>query len=168
MSVCLLLWGCTDVGSFTTSPGECYKGKIVDAEFVRTGFNPDITLSLTLNTDSLADGRGSAGMMWTSDQTFIAATVSQMEELAHDSLSQFQFPGGRIRNYLVYTMPTDGVAAMVVISLMENQQVEVRVMRPEVDPCATTEDGECDETVTEPLFGVFRLDLDESCQVPEP
>lgn len=166
-ALAILAWGCTDVGSFTTDPGECYEGKIVDAGFVRTGFSRNITLSLTLDTDSLADGRGSAGMMWTSDRTFNGATVSQMEELAHDSLSQFQFPGGRIRNYLVYTMATDGAPAMVVISLMENQQIEVRIMRPSFDPCAM-EDGECDEDVVEPLFGVFRLDLDEECGIAQP
>ncbi len=164
----LLLLGssCTDIGSFTTRMGECYRGKITGADFVRTGFHENVHLSLTLDTDALADGRGSAGMLWTGDQLFSAATISQMEELAHDSLSQFQFPGGRIRNYLVYVMASDGSPAMVVISLMENEQVEVRVMRPEFDPCAG-EPNECDAPAIDALFGVFRLTLDEDCTIPE-
>jgi hypothetical protein len=157
---------CTDIGTFTTDPGECYRGEVVEAEFVRTGFADHVQLSLTLNTDALAEGAGSAGTLSTSDQIFLSSAISQMEELAHDTLSQFQFPGGRIRNYLVYVMATDGAPAMMVISLMEDEHVEVRIMRPEMDPCMGL-DEDCDIEPIEPLFGVFRLSLDTSCSAAD-
>ena len=157
---------CTDVGSFTTEPGECYRGQIVSASFVRTGFEPGTLLSLTFDTSALADGIGEAGVMWTSDGRFTASSLRQMEELAHDSLSQFQFPGGRIRNYLLNAIPEDGVPAIVVVSLMENGLVEARILRPAMEICPPGDEG-CAEPVSyDALFGVFRLDIDSSCFAP--
>jgi len=147
---------CTDVGSFTTDPGECYRGKVVAANFVRQGFEADTYLSLTLDTDALADGTGAAGVVWTSDGRFQAAAVSQMEQLAHDSLALLQFPGGRIRNYLAHAAASDGSQSMLVISLMENDKVEVRVLRP----------AGADPDLQPSLFGVFDLEIDNSCDVP--
>lgn len=164
----LLSCACTDIGDFTTRLGECYRGEVVGASFVRTGFDAGTRLSMTLDTNALADGQGSAGVMWTSDGRFAATSFAQMRELAHDSLSQFNFPGGRLRNYLVYAVATDGVPAMVVISLMENGLVEVRIMRQEMSVCPLGETG-CPSPVTfEPLFGLFRLDIDDTCTPPGP
>jgi hypothetical protein len=164
----LLSCACTDIGDFSTRTGECYRGEIVGASFVRTGFDEGTRLSMTLDTNALAGGQGSAGVMWTSDGLFTASSIAQMRELAHDSLSQFNFPGGRLRNYLVYVVAADGVPAMVVISLMENGLVEVRVMRQSMDVCPFGE-TDCASPVTfEPLFGLFRLDIDDTCNAPEP
>ena len=161
-----LCGACLDVGSFTTQPGECYQGSIVNAEFVRTGFAEDTRLSMTFDTSALADGRGPAGIMWSSDGRFTASTIGQMQELAHDSLSQFQFPGGRIRNYLLNVVAADDVQATVIISLMENSLVEARIMRPAMEICPPG-DHDCAEPVSyEALFGVFRLELDGSCTAP--
>jgi len=148
--------GCTDIGSFSTDFGECYRGNVVAAEFVRTGFDQNVQLSLTLDISALSVGRGQAGEIWTSDGRFNGAAVSQMEQLAHDNISLFQFPGGRIRNYLAHATPTDDAPAAVVISLMENDKVEVRVIRAAI---------ESDRSIV-PLFGVFRLSLDEQCNLP--
>lgn len=148
--------GCTDLGSFSTTYGECYRGNIVTAEFVRTGFDQNAQLSLTLDVSALSEGRGDAGQIWSNDGRFNGAIVSQMEQLAHDNLSLFQFPGGRIRNYLAHATATDGSPAVIVISLMEDGRVEARVIRAA---------PENDRTVL-PLFGVFRLSLDEQCNLP--
>ena len=165
LSGLFLVCGCTDIGSYSTEAGECYSGTVVDADFVRAGFEPGTRLSLTLNTDALASGSGTAGLMWSSDGRFRTEVVSQMGQLAHDSLSQFQFPGGRIRNYLVYVEAADGPPAMVVISLMENELVEVRVMRP-ATVCDPETWDECEDGTLPALFGVFSLNLDESCTMP--
>ena len=157
---------CMDVGSFTTQPGECYRGSIVNASFVRTGFDEGTHLSMTFDTSALADGRGPAGVMWSSDGRFTASTIGQMSQLAHDSLSQFQFPGGRVRNYLLNVIAADGVPATVVISLMENGLVEARVMRPEMDICPPGEESCASPVSYEALFGVFRLEIDGSCYAP--
>jgi len=166
VSTVILCAACTDVGSFSTEVGECYRGTIEDASFVRAGFETGVKLSLTLDTDALADGRGSAGVLWTSDGIFDDATISQMEQLAHDSLSLFQFPQGRIRNYLLYVPASDGAPATVVISLMENEEVEVRIMRPKIDLCEEG-DEDCDNSGSPPaLFGVFKLLRETGCTVP--
>lgn len=148
--------GCTELGSFSTTYGECYRGNIVAAEFVRTGFDQSAQLSLTLDVSALSEGHGAAGQIWSNDGRFNGAIVHQMEQLAHDNLSLFQFPGGRIRNYLAHATPTDGAPAAIVISLMEDGRVEVRVIRSA---------PEHDRSVL-PLFGVFRLSLDEQCGLP--
>jgi hypothetical protein len=162
----ILLASCQDVGSFTTQPGECYRGSVVNAEFVRTGFDEDTLLSLTFDTAALADGRGPAGVMWSSDGRFTASSIGQMEQLAHDSLSQFQFPGGRVRNYILNVVAADDVPATVIISLMENGLVEARIMRPAMNICPPGDD-ECLSPVSyDALFGVFRLAIDDSCFAP--
>jgi hypothetical protein len=164
-SLCL---SCMDVGSFTTQPGECYRGYVVGASFVRTGFEEGTRLSLTFDTSALADGRGPAGVMWTSDGRFDAAAIGQMTQLASDPLSQFQFPGGRIRNYLLNVVAADGVPATVVISLMENGIVEARIVRPSMEICPPGDDGCAAPVSYDALFGVFRLEIDESCYAPTP
>ncbi len=145
---------CTNVGEYSTAPGECYVGKIVNSDFVRSDtLNPDIELIMTLDADAL--GRGEEGATFTtSDGIFHNTPVRQMTELAHDSLSLLQFPGGRVRNYLAHASPTTGSPATIVISLMENNEIEVRVLRPDLDP----DDGE--DTA---LFGVFGLVRKDEC-----
>ena len=150
------LLGCEDPDAFTTSPGECYAGEIVGADFVREGFPDGIRAYLTLDAANLARGLGDAGRVWTGDGRFDGAAVSQMKELAHDSLSLFQFPGGRVRNYMAHATAVDGAPAMLVISLMEDEGVELRVLRPPVAGAPELD----------PLFGVFRLDIDSRCSPP--
>ena len=57
-------------------------------------------------------------------------------------------------NYLAYAQPTRGFAATVVISLMENEEVEVRILRP---------DDDLDDQEDTAIFGVFRLGLVKGC-----
>ena len=153
---------CTDIGSFSTGEGECYRGKIVDADYVRSGFEPGITLSLTLDTSVLATGSGSAGLLWTSDGIFEAATIRQMKQIAHDPFSLFQFPGGRIKNYLVHVPVSNGTLAIAVISLMENQEVEIRIMQPN----SFIQLPKDEKKESKDLFGVFRLKHEPECTVP--
>jgi hypothetical protein len=168
IAAAFLSCACTNIGDFSTGAGECYRGQIVDAPFILAGFEAGTVLSMTFNTDALADGEGAAGVLWTSDGRFHASSISQMEQLSHDSLSEFQFPGGRIRNYLVYAVAADGVPAMVVISLMENGLVEARVMRQAMSVCPLGETGCASPVQYEPLFGLFRLDVDDACAAPDP
>ncbi len=159
--------GCNSVGDFSTGPDECYEGPIVTADYVRSSsLSVLTTLTLTLNTGALSECRIDAesedaessicepgAHITTNDEprTFDNAPVRAIKQVPHDSISLLQFPGGRIRNYVAYAYPTEGPAATVVISLMENDEVEVRIMRPpgyEEFP---------------DLFGVFRLVRKEGC-----
>ena len=148
--------GCADEDAFTTSSGECFRGAIVGADIVRAGFDAEVRALLTIDVRRLAGGTGEAGRLWTTDRLFEAAPVSQMQQISNDTISLFQFPGGRIRNYLAHARAGDGTPAMVVISLMENDSVELRIIRPP--------SGEAGGPPT--LFGVFRLALDEQCTLP--
>lgn len=90
---------------------------------------------------------------------FDAVALLPIEHLAHDALSQYSFPGGgRVRNYIFgarfsSSAPTGAVPryAMVFVSLMENGQIEVRVIAPSV----LAPDGRTE--LMSPLFGVFVL-----------
>ena len=149
---------CQDVGEYSTAMGECYKGEIIASGFVRKGFGTGVTLTLSVDTNALGRGDPAAGYLSTSDGTFRDAPVSQMEPLSHDSLSLFQFPGGRVQNYLAHATPVSGQSALVVISLMENEDVEVRVLRPA---------GQGDDS-SPALFGVFHTVLVDGCDSPGP
>jgi hypothetical protein len=152
-----LAGACADEDAFTTGAGECFRGRIVGADFVRTGFDERAGALFTIDVRALTGGSASAGRLWITDGTFSDAAVSQMEQISSDAISLLQFPGGRIRNYLAHALPADGAPAVLVISLMENDRVELRVIRPP----AGTDDG------PPALFGVFRLSLDENCAIPE-
>jgi hypothetical protein len=94
---------------------------------------------------------------------FHHAPLLAIDGLAHDTLSQYSFPGGgRLHNYIFsvrFAGETDEgqVArdAMIFVSLMETGRIEVRAIAPSV----LTEDGE-DERLPA-LFGVFVLRRDE-------
>ncbi|MCP4675881.1 MAG: hypothetical protein GY854_10315 [Deltaproteobacteria bacterium] len=149
---------CTNIGDFSTDENECYEGQIVEVQYVRSK-TLDAETVMTMTLDSNALGQGDEGATITTDDgTFNGSKVSQMEQLTHDSLSMLQFPGGRVRNYLAYARPTRGSPATIVISLMENDEVEVRVMRPDFD---------ANDNEDSSLFGVFRLVRKELCSVEE-
>ncbi len=148
--------GCADEDAFTTTAGECFRGGIIGADFVRTGFSTEVRATLTLDVRAMTSGIGEAGRLWTSDRTFEGEVVDQMSQITNDTISLLQFPGGRIRNYLAHARAEDGTPVMLVISLMENDSVELRIIRP---PSG-------DASGPHALFGVFRLALDEQCRLP--
>jgi hypothetical protein len=156
MALLVVAAACSDEDAFTTSPGECFRGGIIGADFVRTGFDAEVRALLTVDVRNLTNAIGEAGRLWTTDRLFEAAPVNQMRQVSNDTISLFQFPGGRIRNYLAHARAADGTPATIVISLMENDSVELRIIRP---PSG-------DSSGPPALFGVFRLALDEQCTLP--
>ena len=147
---------CTNIGDYNTAAGECYEGNIAGADYVRSKtFDDDVGLTLTIDLDALVAGdQKGGGTITTDDGRFLDAKIAQLQQLSHDSLSLFQFPGGRVRNFLAFANPTDGHPATVIISLMENDAVELRILRSDPIPA-----DELDET----LFGVFRLLRRDDC-----
>jgi hypothetical protein len=124
-------------------------------------------------TDELDDTTPSAGTLDTyvcpeeiqrceaSDRTqgsFDRAALEPIARLAHDALSEYDFPGGgRLRNYLLSARSTVSTAqgdvernAMVFLSLMESGTIEARVIAP-----SARRDG---VDVAPALFGVFLLE----------
>jgi hypothetical protein len=146
------------LADYSTQPGECYEGEIVAAQFMGdSGFDNGVRLQLTIDARALGRGEENAAVINTSDGMFVDASVRQMEQLVHDSLWLFQFPGGRWRNFLAHALPAAGDPALIVVSLMENEDVEVRILRPALSAGEVPSDG------NQPLFGIFRLQLKDGC-----
>jgi hypothetical protein len=155
-----LLWmvGCTSVGEYTTGPGECYQGDIVvvAAEYQTqddVALDTNSTLTMILDVEALEYGEPGTTIT-TNNHLFVNADVVQMYQLNYDTLSMLQFPTGRVLNYLAYAQPTSGSSATVIVSLMENLDVEVRILRPDENP-----DDEEDTSI----FGVYRLIRRKDC-----
>ena len=145
------LLGCDNLSDYSTKNGSCYMGDIIDADFLRAGtFEAGVRLTMSLDVDALSAGGDEGAVLTTSDGLFQNSSARQMPEVTRDSLSQLSFPGGRVRNYLAYATDANGIPTNVVISLMENGDVEVRIFRPGV-------------TAEQSLFGVFRLEMNEFC-----
>lgn len=147
----LALGGCDDITRFGTGPDESYCGQIVPGGFVRQGFAPGVRLRLHLDTDRL---QVAPGDLATDDGLLSDAQLRPIPQLAHDSLSTMSFGEGRVRNLLFGAQPEDGAAVYVIISLLENESVEVRILRG-----APATQGEAPPAAEHgpDLFGVFPL-----------
>jgi hypothetical protein len=149
------LTSCENLSDYSTQDGSCYVGNIIDADFVRAGaFDAKVRLTMSLDVDALSGGKENGAVITTSDGLFNSAPVKQMIEMTRDSLSLLDFPGGRVKSYLAYAPDAAGRVVNVVISLMENGDVETRIFRPSLTP-------------DDALFGVFRLEKNEFCNAPE-
>lgn len=150
--------GCSDLEGYRGT----FEGQIVgqsDAEdFIRRGFPADTTLSMPFDPSTATSSPGSITTR-TADGTisfFERAPLLAIAPLEHDLLSAYDFPDGRVRNYIFATRVRDdpgpgagvdglgGRDATVFVSLMKGGAIEVRVV---VGAGA--------------LFGLFRLEKPE-------
>jgi hypothetical protein len=145
----LLAAGCDDLGQFD---GE-FRGLVVGAEdtsFVRRGFPAGTEMELEFSPSA---ARSQPGRVSTSDGTFHNTELRFIAPLEHDALSLYDFPGGRVQNYVFAARTEERIDlpvrdAMVFLSLMHDDTIEVRV----VAGAGVEEDGD--------YFGLFRLDPD--------
>jgi hypothetical protein len=144
------LGGCKDVDDFTTHEGEHYCGAVVAGPFVRDGFGPAVKLRLSFDAAAIAQGPGTIS---TDDGLFVDARLLPIPQVFHDPLSTLQFGEGQKRS-LLYALapsgPAGGAPLSVILSLMENGQIEVRLFRAG-DP-KTNEPAQAAS-----YFGVFPL-----------
>jgi hypothetical protein len=129
------LVGCRDVSRFTTS-GDHYEGSVVPADFVRIGIGADTKACLTIDANRLQEAPGTFS---TDDGRFRAVPLRSIAPIWHDPLSTLSFGEGRLEN-LIYgaaaSSPFDsgaGEDVLVVISLMQARDVEVRLIHPRGD-----------------------------------
>jgi len=172
--ICIAL-GCDDLDDFRTGGDEVFRGTVAGGEtgeegsFIRRGFVAGTRLELTFNPDFSLQ----------SDEAIVPGTISTFKPggeddddevagdfqntaldvispLAHDPLTKYSFPGGgRIRNYIFSALyPEDARTrgAFVFVSLMEDKDIEVRIIAPRVQSAC-----ESDDALDRELFGVFRL-----------
>lgn len=151
------LAACRDVTRFS-SKGDHFEGSVVKGSFVRSGVIEDSRMCLTLDTDHLQDAPGS---LTTSDGRFRAAPLRPIPQIWHDPLSTLAFGDGRVQNLLYAASPSsvDAEASeaqdvMVIVSLMQTDHIEVRLLRG----APQTDAGPPPPGVGRALFGVFTLD----------
>lgn len=155
--------GCRDLERFDTKPGEAYCGNIVAAPFVRTsersgGFRQDLRLRLRLDADNLDTTPGSIATDDAADgpcapeATFDEAVLQAVPEISHDELFLMNFGSGRDHNVLAWAQSSCRGPMLVVVSLMRNDDVEVRLMTP--PPQQVNSDPEDEQR---PAFALFPL-----------
>ena len=134
----LVLGGCHDLDRFDTSNGDAYCGSIVTAPFIRdTSYPPNMRMQLHLDTSTLTTTPGDIS---TDDELCSAGPLiknSQMRALAEvqsDPLSQMQFGEGREQNLFAWVDTTCQGTLLAIVSLMQNDDVEVRLLKPEPAP----------------------------------
>ena len=162
----LLSQACTENSDFSNTENDCYKGAIVNADFLLGCFDPSTEMYLKLDVDQLERGCPDAAFITTTDNRFDRAPVQQPEHIAVDSLSTFNFPSGRNKNYLAFVHQDDAIPSTAVISLMENGKVEVRLIRLSTPALTCSEDTNTAEDCSSPnanLFGLFQLKRTTDC-----
>jgi hypothetical protein len=150
-------FACRDVTRFS-SKGDRFEGTVVKGSFVRSGVGEDARMCLTLDTDHLQDAPGS---ITTSDGRFKQAALRPIPQIWHDPLSTLSFGDGRVQNLVYAVSPLIGEAGveeaqdiMVIVSLMQTDHVEVRLMRG----APQTDGGQRPTGVASTVFGIFNLD----------
>ena len=156
----VVLVACADTGRFSTDKDkdESWCGTVTSPSFVRAGIEPGTKLRLLLDADAL---QTSPGRIWTSPlatgERFTATKLEVIPQLMHDPLSTLTFGEGRLKNALAVA-DLGGSQVIVVVSLMQSNEVEVRLLRG-----ATTGDAGAPPL----LFGVFRLTREQgNCGLP--
>lgn len=160
----LLSFACKDLERYDTQGGEAYCGNIVGAEFIRTptrlgGFSQELRVRVTFDSSSLNSSPGTLSSNDTSgpcapEPTFNAAPFIPIQELSSDPLSQLSFGDGRDYNFIAWVESSCRGPVMAVVSLMNDQQLELRLLRaPEQTP-----EGQ------RPSFALFRTERSQgSC-----
>jgi len=145
--VVVLLAACRDVSRFS-SRGDRFEGSVVTGSFVRAGVGPDVKMCLTLDTDRLQDAPGAIS---SSDGRFKATPLRPIPQIWHDPLSTLRFGDGRLQNLVYVAEPAGEVDVLVVLSLMQSEHVEVRVLRS----APRTDAGSSEPPA---LFAIFDLE----------
>jgi hypothetical protein len=136
----LVLGGCHDLDRFDTTSGDAYCGSIVTAPFIRdASYPPNMRMQLHLDTSSLTTAPGDLttdDALCSSGPLFKSAQMRALDEVQSDPISQMQFGEGREHNFFAWVDTTCQGTVLAVVSLMKNDDVEVRLLKPEPAPPA--------------------------------
>jgi hypothetical protein len=106
------------------------------------------------NTDDQADGLCAAG----GTVLFDNAPLRAIPELDHDPLSTLEFGDGRDYNFFAWVDSTCQGTVLSVVSLMRNDAIEVRLLKPAAMPAIDA------QAERRPGFALFTLSRrDEGC-----
>jgi len=171
----LPLWfgaGCDDLSDYKGNFG----GGIVKGNFLRSCFPSNTEARLHFDPEHAVApafdvSTSLLNRLTTTDGTFDETPLEPIAALPHDQLSEFDFPGPRrLRNFMLLARPKAGPLAgrdaMVVVSLLENGNLELRIIARTADTavaCPTesegdagAQSGDASERPRE-YFGVFIL-----------
>lgn len=151
---------CRSLDRFDSKPGTAYCGAMVSAGFVRGGLlpanaRPSLGMRLTLDTSKLDT---TPGVVSTDDfvrglcaplPLFQEAPLRAIPQVANDELSLLEFGNGRELNFFAWVDSTCTETVLAVVSLMKDDSVEVRLLKPAPENTASPAEG--------PGFGIFRL-----------
>jgi hypothetical protein len=173
----LCLLGCSSLDRFDTKGTAAYCGSLVAAPPFEEGLLPkgpprSLLLKLTLDVTALTsrgDQSAIVGEVSTDDRDrglcaaegtalFEAAPLRTIPALDHDPLSTLDFGSGRDYSFFSWVDSTCQQTMLAVVSLMRNEDVEVRLFKPAAlpPPSAGPE--------LQPGFGLFELHRrDEGC-----
>lgn len=143
----IALCACADLDRYGTRQDEVWRGTVVSSRFVRRGFDTLPTLELApLDLENTTSG---PGRITTSDGIFREAALLPIAAAEYDALASLDLGAGR-RSFMYLVAISDGPhageLAIAVVSLLEDETVEVRIVR------GTGADPEGDD-----LYGVFPL-----------
>jgi hypothetical protein len=171
------LFSCQSLARFDTKNGAAYCGSMVGAQFISTpkppvpspesdvGFQRLLRLRLEIDTDHLTtvpgkittdDGTGPGGAAdspCVPQATFENASLRVTPEIVHDTLSTMTFEDGQIQNIMAWVDSTCRGPMLAVVSLMKNDHVDVRLLKPAIGPPNTTKRDS---------FALFSLDRQDN------
>jgi hypothetical protein len=137
------LAACSDLSKYQLSDNEAYCGSMVSAPLFHSGFVPQgappaLRLRLHLDIDALTTTPGTLtsddrtrGLCKDNDQPlFDEAQLRAIPEVLHDAISTLEFGQGREHSFFAYVDSTCQGTMLAVVSLMKNQDVELRLFKP--------------------------------------
>lgn len=157
--------GCQKLDRFDTTDGQAYCGSVVGAQFILTppsegGFQRTLLMRAEIDTNLL---NTTPAWITTDDAkdgpcepqpTFDEAPVRVTPEILEDSMSLMTFEDGRDHNLIGWAQSTCRGPMLTIVTLLETDEVEVRLLKPAPIP---TVDGERD------AFALFALKRAADC-----
>jgi hypothetical protein len=133
-----VLLGCHNLDGFDTKPGQAYCGTIAGTPFQEGFLNdnepPDLALALTLDTSKLTSEPGilssNSGGICGDQPLFQDAPLRAIPAVDRDAISTLTFGEGHEHDFFAWVDSTCQGTMLAVVSLMKNNQVEMRLFKP--------------------------------------
>jgi len=139
-----LLFGCRDFSEYSNH-GDHFEGAVAPGAFVRTGIPSDLRLCVELDATAM---QSAPGTLVTSNGWIASGTkLRPLPHVQNDTLSLLDFGEGRAKTTLFAVAPVGEADATVFLSFMNDDKLEVRLLRS----------GPRDEAPNDYVFGVFGL-----------
>ena len=135
--------GCRNLDSFSGKPGDAYCGQLLSQPEFQDGFlplgsRPNLELELRLDTSKLTSEPGilrsndaATGLCAsTSGALFQDAPLRAIPAVDHDVLSTLSFGEGHEHDFFAWVDSSCQGTMLAVVSLMKNDQVEMRLFKP--------------------------------------